>query len=143
MLTRDNVLVIGHGRMQAALRIGCEMPFHYVDRDADELSEEDVRELRDADNLTNAQTGFDFDKLAADFDDLDFSGFDWTLEEFGFTDDALPPIPDNLDAETDYDEEAEVSAKLTFANYTEYKLYENDLKQISEAAGARFSVTKV
>ena len=55
----------------------------------------------------------------------------------------MPPIPDNLDAETDYDEEAETSAKFTFANYTAYKAYEGELKELAERAGARFSVMKV
>lgn len=46
MLTSDNVLVIGHGRRLAALEIGCEMPFHRIDKTADELTDEDIRELR-------------------------------------------------------------------------------------------------
>lgn len=82
VLTKDNVLVIGHGRRLAALEIGCEMPYHVIDKNADELTDEDIRELRIADNQTNAETGFDFDALAEDIEDLDFSGFDF---DFGLS----------------------------------------------------------
>lgn len=77
VITADNVLVIGHGRRLAALKIGCQMPYHVIDKKADELTEEDIRELRIADNQTNAETGFDFDLLAEDLEGLDFSGFDF------------------------------------------------------------------
>ena len=61
VVTSDNVLVIGHGRRLAAMRIGCEIPVHVIDKTAEELTDEDIRELRIADNQTNAETGFDFD----------------------------------------------------------------------------------
>ena len=86
VLTTDNVLVIGHGRRLAALRLGCEMPYHTVDKTADELTDEDIRELRIADNQTNQETGYDFETLMQEIEDLDFDGF-----EFDFD---LPDIPE-------------------------------------------------
>lgn len=77
VITSDNVLVIGHGRRLAALKIGCEMPYHVIDKTADELTDEDIRELRIADNQTNAETGFDFEMLGVEISDLDFAGFDF------------------------------------------------------------------
>lgn len=77
VLTKDNVLIIGHGRRLAAIKLGCEMPYHVVDKNADELTEEDIRELRIADNQTNAETGFDFDILGEDIEGLGFEGFDF------------------------------------------------------------------
>jgi len=79
VLTRDNVLVIGHGRRLAALELGCKMPFHYVDKTADELTEDDIRELRIADNQTNAETGMDFEILEVETEDLAFEGFEFEL----------------------------------------------------------------
>lgn len=80
VLTTDNVLVIGHGRRLAAIQLGCMMPYHVIDKTADELTDEDIRELRIADNQTNAETGLDFDVLGAEIEDLDFDGFDFDFE---------------------------------------------------------------
>ena len=79
-ITTDNVLVIGHGRRLAALEIGCEMPYHRIDKEADQLTDEDIRELRIADNQTNAETGFDTDLMALEISDLKFNGFDFDFE---------------------------------------------------------------
>lgn len=79
VITSDNVLVIGHGRREAALRIGCEMPYHVIDKKADDLTEKDIRELRIADNEVNAQTGLDIKLLKLEIKELDFDGFDFQL----------------------------------------------------------------
>jgi 16S rRNA G966 N2-methylase RsmD len=81
VITSDNVLVIGHGRRLAALKIGCEMPYHRIDKKSDALTDADIRELRIADNQTNAETGMDFSALEAEIEDLSFDGFDF---DFGF-----------------------------------------------------------
>lgn len=86
VITSDNVLVIGHGRRLAALQIGCEMPYHVIDKTADELTDEDIRELRIADNQTNAETGLDWDTLEAELEDLSFDGFDFDFGETDYTD---------------------------------------------------------
>lgn len=77
VITSDNVLVIGHGRRFAALQIGCDMPYHVIDKTADALTDADIRELRIADNQTNAETGMDFSALEAEIEDLSFDGFDF------------------------------------------------------------------
>ena len=81
VITSDNVLVIGHGRRLAALKLGCEMPYHRIDKTADELTDEDIRELRIADNQTNSETGYDFDLMNKDIADLNFDGFDFDFME--------------------------------------------------------------
>ena len=80
-VTSDGVLVIGHGRRLAAMQIGCEIPVHVIDKKAEELTDEDIRELRIADNQTNAETGFDYNILQADLEGLDFDGFDFEFED--------------------------------------------------------------
>ena len=86
-VTSDGVLVIGHGRRLAAMQIGCEIPVHVIDKKADELTDEDIRELRIADNQTNAETGFDYNILQADLEGLDFDGFDFDFEDLANLDD--------------------------------------------------------
>lgn len=83
VITADKVLVIGHGRRLAALQLGCMMPYHMIDKTADELTDDDIRELRIADNQTNAETGYDFDIMGIEVKDLDFEGFDF---DFGLDD---------------------------------------------------------
>lgn len=80
VITSDYVLVIGHGRRLAAIKLGCQMPYHMIDKKADELTEKDIRELRIADNKTNSETGYDFDILQDDIADLDFDGFDFDFD---------------------------------------------------------------
>lgn len=83
VITTDNVLVIGHGRRLAAIQIGCEVPYHVIDKTADELTDKDIRELRIADNKTNSETGYDFDLMNVEIEDLDFEGFDFDFDEIG------------------------------------------------------------
>lgn len=84
MITSDGVLVIGHGRRLAAMKLGCDMPYHTIDKKADELTDDDIRELRIADNQTNAETGVDWETLEAELADLSFDGFDF---DFGASED--------------------------------------------------------
>lgn len=102
VITSDNVLVIGHGRRLAALKLGCEMPYHRIDKEADELTEKDIRELRIVDNQTNAETGFDTSLLECDLQGLDFEGFDFDFDvdtgggatEFDIIEDEAPEPPE-------------------------------------------------
>ena len=91
VLTADNVLVIGHGRRLAALKLGCEMPFHRIDKDADELTEQDIRELRIADNKTN-ESGWDWATLEMELEGLDFEGFNFDDLTVGSNGDGLEDL---------------------------------------------------
>jgi len=79
VVTQDNVLVIGHGRRLAALMLKCEMPVKVIDQKAEDLTDEDIRELRIADNKTN-ESPWDFEMLTDDLDGLDFEGFDFDFD---------------------------------------------------------------
>ena len=103
VITTDKVLVIGHGRRLAAIELGCEVPYHVIDKTADELTDKDIRELRIADNKTNSETGYDFEMMEAELADLSFDGFDFDFmgseEEIGLSqevveDDYEPQLPD-------------------------------------------------
>ncbi len=105
VITSDKVLVIGHGRRLAAMKIGCEMPYHIIDKTADELTDEDIRELRIVDNQTNMETGVDWAAMEAELADLTFVDFD-----FDFGPDEIP----------DEDEQEEAARKRKPAeNFTD------------------------
>lgn len=95
VVTQDNVLVIGHGRRLAALMLKCEMPVKVIDQKAEDLTDEDIRELRIADNKTN-ESPWDVDMLAEDLEGLDFDGFDF---DFDLPEDEDPVVI----TEDDYD----------------------------------------
>lgn len=76
VVTNDDVLIIGHGRRLAALKLKCKMPVKVIE---DDLTEDDIKELRLADNLTN-ESGWDYDLRAFDAANLDFEGFDFDLD---------------------------------------------------------------
>ena len=79
-ITKDGVCVIGHGRRLAAIQLGCEMPYHMINKNADELTDEDIRELRIADNQIASETGVLLDNLREELSDLDFDGFDFDFD---------------------------------------------------------------
>lgn len=84
-ITSDKVIIIGHGRTLAALEIGCKVPCKVIE---DDLTDDDIRELRIADNLT--QDGqYDWQQLGDEIDEfgLTFEGFDF---DFGGEIDTLP-----------------------------------------------------
>ncbi len=132
----NNVIVIGHGRQLAAQRLGLDaVPCVRVD----DLTAEQIRALRLADNKTN-ESEWDFAELESELAELEI---DFDMSEFGFKDEnELPPIPDNLDAEEEYNEEAPLSVKLTFPNYTAYSMYEREIKETAERMGATFALVK-
>jgi site-specific DNA-methyltransferase (adenine-specific) len=76
VIDKDNVVVIGHGRLLAAKKLGiAEVP---VLR-ADDLTEAQINALRLADNKTN-ESEWDFDLLGGELDDI----FDIDMSDFGF-----------------------------------------------------------
>lgn len=76
VIDKDNVLVIGHGRLEAAKRLG----FNTVPCvRADDLTEDQIKALRLADNKTN-ESDWDFDFLNIELDDIT----DIDMSQFGF-----------------------------------------------------------
>lgn len=98
VIDKDNVLVIGHGRLLASKKLGIkEVPCVR----ADDLTDEQILALRLADNKTN-ESEWDFDLLNIELDDI----VDIDMEQFGFEisiDDEEPAevvedeIPENVE----------------------------------------------
>lgn len=74
VLDKDNIIVTGHTRYKAAMKLGLEeVPVIY----ADDLTEEQVKKFRLVDNKTSEFAGWDFPKLEEELAELDFNDFDW------------------------------------------------------------------
>ena len=106
VIDAQNVVVIGHGRLMAAKKLGmAEVPCVR----ADDLSEAQIKALRLADNKTN-ESEWDFDALEHELDEL---SVDFDMSDFGF--DAFQVEEEPQEAqEDDYDVDAPVepTAKL-------------------------------
>ena len=102
VIDANNVVVIGHGRLMAAKKLGLkEVPCIR----ADDLSEAQIKALRLADNKTN-ESEWDFDILEDELEELthDFDMTDFGFEEFDWEDEE-PEVK-----EDDYDIDAPVEA---------------------------------
>ena len=78
VVDRNKVVIIGHGRLAAAKHLNLEkVPVVF----AEDLSEEDVKALRLADNKLN-ESDWIGDRLAEELAELDIAGID--MRDFGF-----------------------------------------------------------
>jgi len=91
----DDVVIVGHTRLQAAQKMGLEeVPIHV----ADGLSKDQVRALRIADNKTHELSGWDEDLLGRELQELSESNVDVSLSAFDDAEvkkllEALNPTP--------------------------------------------------
>ena len=76
VITKDGVLIVGHGRRLAALRLGQKMPVKVIE---DDMTDEEIREYRLADNLTN-ESPWDIKLRDLEMADLDFEDFDFGID---------------------------------------------------------------
>ena len=130
----NGVILSGHTRLKALKQLEYEKTEVLVYTG---LTEEQKRKYRLLANKTGEKAEWEFAKLEEELENLDFGDFD-----FGFEDASLPPVPENLNADTDYSGEEPIAIKLTFLNYAEYSQYEGELKEIAERMGADFAIVK-
>ena len=77
VIDKENVIVTGHTRFKAALKLGLDKVPCVV---ADDLSEEEIKAFRIADNKTGELAGWDFSLLDLELDEIN----DIDMAEFGF-----------------------------------------------------------
>lgn len=104
IVDRKNVIVAGHTRLKAAIQLGMEeIPCVR----ADDLTDDQVKALRLADNKVSEIATWDLDALALELDDINID-----MSEFGFEDFHIDE-PDNHEIiEDEIPEKAETRCKL-------------------------------
>ena len=89
VIESDGTIIIGHCRWEAAKKLGLDEVPCVV---ADELTEDEIRQLRIVDNKSN-ESEWDLELLASDLETIDISGFDFDFGEL----DSEPIDPDAFD----------------------------------------------
>lgn len=95
IVDKDGVIICGHTRLKAALSLGLtEVPVHV----ADNLTDEQVKAYRLADNKTGELSTWDWEQLNAELEDIDW--MDLNMEQFGFSagvdiDQFFEDVPEN------------------------------------------------
>ena len=90
VIDKDNVIVCGHTRLMAALRLGLDtVPCVR----ADDLTDEQVKAFRLADNKTSELAEWDFTKLEQELAELD----NWDMSAFGFDIDNIEEVKEAED----------------------------------------------
>lgn len=82
VVDKDNVIIVGHTRYLAAQELGLTEAPVIV---AGNLSDEQAKAYRLADNKTGELAGWDFEKLALELEQIE----DINMSDFGFTDDDI------------------------------------------------------
>ena len=101
IIDKDNVIVCGHTRRLAALKLGLtEVPCIK----ADDLTDDQIRAFRVADNKTSELSTWDLDKLKVELGEIELD-----MSDFGFEDllDQMKELPedDEFDADTELEKE--------------------------------------
>lgn len=115
VVDKDFVIVAGHARYFAAIRLGIDtVPVHV----AKELSPEQIRAYRLADNKTAELAGWDDDLLAQEIVALSSSELD--LAKFGFDQTFLDSLSDQVEEQQKVDkpESASQQLQMKFGKYS-------------------------
>ena len=81
IIDKDNVIVAGHTRLKAAQKIGLEKVPCIK---ADDLTPEQLKAFRLADNKVGELATWDFAKLEEELTELDSLDLDFDMSDFGF-----------------------------------------------------------
>lgn len=97
IVDKDGVIICGHTRLKAALSLGLtEVPVHV----AEDLSDDQVKALRLADNKVAEAASWDWPKLNMELEDIDWLDID--MSDFGFKlDDQLEELPEEYQKESE------------------------------------------
>ena len=133
VIDKDNVLVIGHGRLWAAKKLGLDaVPCVR----ADDLTEEQIKALRLADNKTN-ESEWDANILDGELGEI----FDIDMSDFGFDLDDLSPDDFGEDFSLPDGDKPEI-CQMTFTLHQEQKsLIEYAMSLVEDSVSETFGNT--
>ena len=139
VIDKDGVIVAGHTRYKASQELGLETVPCVV---ADDLTDEQVKAFRIADNKTAEKASWDLDALKTEMEELEeIDGID--MRDFGFGDFEISALTEDMEAEgydnelmdafSEHSEEALKKQRVIITYETEEEqLYLEKLLQVTE-----------
>lgn len=132
VIDKDNVIVVGHGRLLAAKQLMLDnVPC--VRRD--DLPDAEINACRLEDNKTN-ESPWDFAKLEEELAQLAIDGIN--MADFGFDEIGGAELSEDLDDVTE--DKKHVIASINFPDVDVYQSVKDELQQIAEENGALLAV---
>ena len=135
VLDKDNVIIAGHTRWLAAQTLGLDEVPCVVAKD---LSDEQVKAYRLADNKVGEIASWDFDLLAEELADIDFD-----MSDFGFEveDYETEPEPDPDAPREPQSDVSGVKVTIVFPSKERWSDVEEDVRILAENVGAEVRVS--
>lgn len=134
VIDKNGEIVAGHTRYKAAKKLKLtEVPCII----ADDLTEEQVKAFRLADNKVAEAAEWDFELLVSELDDI----IDFDMTDFGFDHDF--DTEDDIDMnelEKDNEKTGRVIVSINIPNVAEWNLIEDEVKRIAEEINATVAV---
>lgn len=134
IIDKNNVIIAGHTRLESAKRLGMkEVPIIH----ADDLTEEQVKAFRLADNKVSEKAEWNFNMLDAELADLDID-----MEDFGFEDIDIVEDFDEKDLEDEREKE-KINVSIVFDKYEDFEKIKVELEEITKKANGNLSIKMI
>lgn len=131
VIDSDGVIVAGHTRYKAAKKLKLETVPCIV---ADDLTDEQIKAFRLADNKVAEKAEWDFDLLSSELDDL----FDFDMAAFGFDEAEEEPNLDEI--ESDKEKTGHVIVSINCPSVSDWNMIEDEIKRIAAEIDASVAV---
>lgn len=134
ILDKGNVIICGHTRIESAKRLGItEIPCIY----ADDLTDEQIKAFRLADNKVAEISEWDIDLLDTELDDI----LNIDMSDFGF----------DLDLEDEFNEEdlederkkEKVNVSIVLNSYQDYEIIKERIENLTDEVNGNLSIKMI
>ena len=131
VIDNNDVIVAGHTRWKAAKKLGLETVPCVV---ADDLTEDQIKAFRLADNKVAEKAEWDFDLLSEELDEL----FDFDMAVLGFDDTEEELAMDEI--ESDKEKTGRVIVSINCPSVPDWNTIEDEIKRIAAEIDASVAV---
>jgi site-specific DNA-methyltransferase (adenine-specific) len=138
VIDKNNVIVAGHTRLKAAKKLKLEtIPCIR----ANNLSDNQIKAFRLADNKVAEKSFWDLDKLNVELENIDFDMNEFGFNEFNMSEPNFDELEKN-DKEENNDEEKFV-VRISFPSYKEWWEIENEFRSLIKNTKATVYIEKI